>query len=79
LTAYAKELELNTGLFTECLDSETTKSLLQNDLKDAVSLGVRGTPTFIVNNKKIEGALNKDQWDKIILGEIGTTKLETGN
>jgi len=70
LSTYAKELGLNEKIFTACLDGKKFVNQVQQDLRDGLELGVRGTPTYFVNNKKIEGVMTKEQWDNIILKEM---------
>jgi len=33
---------------------------------DAAQLGLKGTPTYIVNGYKIEGTLTNELWDSVI-------------
>jgi protein-disulfide isomerase len=70
LNNYATKLGLNQNRFSTCLNSSETITSIEQDLSDAVSIGVRGTPTFIVNGEKIEGAQTLEEWDKIILGKL---------
>lgn len=43
---------------------------INQDILDAAEIGVRGTPTYFVNKTKIEGVVNKDFFERIILEEI---------
>ncbi len=70
LISYAQSLNLNTTAFTACLDTKKYATQVETDFNDGVSLGVRGTPTFFVNDKKIEGAATKQIWDTVILEEL---------
>lgn len=67
---FANDLSLNKNKFESCYDSQKYYDQIQEDLKDGIDLGVRGTPTFIVNDKMIPGVLSKKQWNKLILDEI---------
>lgn len=49
-----------------CVNTEKYKAQLMEDMSDALDLGVRGTPTFFVNGKKLEGAITKAVWQEII-------------
>jgi protein-disulfide isomerase len=53
---YAEELGLDIESFTQCIDDRKYKSKVDNDLKEGLKLGVRGTPAFIINGKLISGA-----------------------
>ncbi|MGH7426952.1 MAG: DsbA family protein [Gemmatimonadales bacterium] len=55
----AGELGIDTTAFLRCLESGPTRSVVEGDLKLARRLGIRSTPTFFVNGKRLEGA----NWD----------------
>lgn len=48
LNQYATELKLKKGQFSQCLDSHKYFADIEKDLKDAGSLGIRGTPAFVL-------------------------------
>ncbi|NPA22204.1 MAG: thioredoxin domain-containing protein [Candidatus Micrarchaeota archaeon] len=50
--AYAYQFHINMTEFQECLEKE---NVYDKWMQDAKALGVRGTPTFIINGRKIEG------------------------
>lgn len=54
VTEWAKELHLNMDLFGRCTRSHIKKSAILADYDEGVKRGVRGTPTFFVNQKKVE-------------------------
>jgi len=56
--------------FKNCYENQKYIKRVEKDLADGVSLGVRGTPTFIINGKVIQGVLKKEKWKEIILKEI---------
>ena len=71
---YAKELGLNVEEFDKVLlDSETVKPI-QRDYEHAVKIGVKGTPTFAVNDKVIEGLDSSSSVDEL----VSTFKREAG-
>lgn len=53
LKRYAAELGLDTQTFSQCLDSEKHKEAVDASTAEAVSLNLRGTPTFILNGEEI--------------------------
>lgn len=67
LLDYADKLNLDTKKFNNCLDSKKYQSNIDQDLLDAATLGIRGTPTYFINKTKVEGAATKEFFDKIIL------------
>ena len=66
LYQFAAELNLNTSFFRSCLDSGTYKDEVEKDYQDGLQAGVRGTPTFFINGSKIQGAIPKDIFEKLI-------------
>jgi protein-disulfide isomerase len=56
LDAYATQLGLDIEKFKSDLDQHTFKAQVDADLAQARSLGVRGTPNFFINGKKLTGA-----------------------
>lgn len=49
LKGYAKELALNTTKFDTCYSAQGTKDEIMEDKKIGTDLGVKGTPTLIIN------------------------------
>jgi protein-disulfide isomerase len=56
LKKFAKELGLDTSAFNECLDSGKYTQLVQDESSMASSIGVRSTPTFLINGQAVVGA-----------------------
>jgi protein-disulfide isomerase len=50
-TEYAQELELNPDRFEFDLESDEVKTKVNNEADEAATLGLRGTPTFLVNGE----------------------------
>jgi len=48
LNAFATELKLEQGQFSQCLDDHKYFADIEKDLKDAGTLGIRGTPAFVI-------------------------------
>ncbi|MBI5728265.1 MAG: thioredoxin domain-containing protein [Candidatus Magasanikbacteria bacterium] len=63
----AQTTSLNLETFTACLDSKKYQNQIDEDLADAAKVGVRGTPTYVVNQTVVEGATERAKWDTIIL------------
>ncbi len=60
LKRYAAELSLDTAAFNRCLDSGLKAEIVRRDMQDGSRLGVRGTPVFFVNGRRIDGAQSLD-------------------
>jgi len=53
---YAKQLDLNSNQFDQCLDSGKMADEVKKDLQDGSAYGVNGTPAFFINGELISGA-----------------------
>jgi len=62
LIGYARRLGLDAPAFTECLDSSRFRDAVLADQREGREAGVRATPTFFINQRKIEGALPLDEF-----------------
>ncbi len=47
--AFGKELNLDTKKLLACFDNEETRAMVEADMKEAQSLGITGTPQFVIN------------------------------
>ncbi|MCS7245961.1 MAG: DsbA family protein [candidate division WOR-3 bacterium] len=62
----ASELNLDTIKFRECFDSQKYKDVILNETNEALKREVKATPTFFINNQKVEGNLPYDEFVKYI-------------
>ena len=62
LTSYAKQVGLDTSAFEKCLASPEAAGRVAEDVKEGIKAGVRSTPTFFINNRKIEGNMPFESW-----------------
>ncbi len=70
LLLFADQLELNMEIFALCMSTGKYKQNIAQDVQDGIRIGIRGTPTFVLEDRKIEGALDKTMWDQIILNVL---------
>ena len=80
LRRYAAELGLNMDRFNQCLSSQVTLARVQRDLDDAHALGVRGTPTFFVNQQAVEQPPTVEELAQLVdqaLGPLRTATVRT--
>lgn len=68
---YADRLALDVARFRQCSLDPNTLGVVNSQLGQGVALGVNGTPTFFVNNKRIVGALPASVFLEIIDAELG--------
>ena len=66
LPEFAEDLGFDTQTFNECLDSGKYTSLIQEDTSTSGALGVKSTPTFLVNGQAIVGAQPFEAFQQII-------------
>ena len=56
LVRYAVEVGLPREAFTRCLDERRFVSAVEADVAQARDLGIRSTPTFLINGRPLVGA-----------------------
>ena len=66
LKKFAEDLELDTNAFNKCFDSGKYTQLIQGDSNTASSIGVRSTPTFLINGQPLIGAQPFEAFQRII-------------
>lgn len=74
LKNFAASLNLDTATFNACLDSGKYTELVQTESNAARVLGVRSTPTFLVNGQPLIGAQPFDVFQPLIEGQLGSTE-----
>ncbi|MCL5996997.1 MAG: DsbA family protein [Chloroflexi bacterium] len=66
LISLAKEVKLDSQTFTTCLNDDKTLDRVQADTAEGNKLGVRGTPSFLINGKLLVGAQPYDAFKSAI-------------
>lgn len=76
---FSQKIGLNLRSFNTCLTSDKYNSTIEKDYQDAIELGITGTPTFFINDKKIVGAASYEELKEAIDSElVGKLYKETG-
>lgn len=70
LYTIAQSSGLNLTTFNTCFTSKKYTDVINEDLEDALAVGVRGTPTFIIGTEVIEGVPTKEEWSILILKHL---------
>lgn len=65
LKLYAEQIGIDEIKFADCLSSDQSNGLVLKDLVDGQALGIRGTPTWFIDNQKIEGIIPASAFGKI--------------
>lgn len=63
---YAAQLSLNVETFKQDMADSNTLAIINADVAAAQGFGATGTPTFVLNGKKIESPNNADGFFKLI-------------
>jgi protein-disulfide isomerase len=66
LKQFAVQLKLDTSTFNTCFDGGKYTALVQQQLQEGQSRGVRATPTFFINGQMYEGVLPYNQLVSLI-------------
>jgi protein-disulfide isomerase len=70
LVKLAEATELDTSAFRECLDSGKYTAQISQESLAVQSLGVNGTPAFLVNGIFISGAQPFEVFQQVIEGQL---------
>ncbi len=63
---YARQIGLDEIRFSACMASRSPLAHINQDLSDAVSLEVQGTPTWFVNGQKVPGVVPAQGWEEML-------------
>jgi protein-disulfide isomerase len=74
LKSMAAALKLDVTAFNQCLDSSKYAAQVAQETDAGQSIGVRATPTFLVNGRTIQGALPLAQFEEVIEEARGSAK-----
>ncbi len=66
LRQFAVRVGLKEKSFMQCVQDNGRKARVDQDLAEALKLGVRGTPTWFINGKKVEGVLPLHVWEEVL-------------
>ena len=66
LKSFALALGLDPAAFADCLDSGKYAARVQQDTASAQSLGVRSTPTFLINGRPLVGLQSIETFQQYI-------------
>lgn len=66
LIAKATGLGIPAAEFTACLDDPSTRARVVSDANAGGKLGVKSTPTMVLNGRTVEGALERSRYEYVI-------------
>lgn len=70
LRAAALQIGLDMDKFDACVSSKKYQQNIEQDMRDAIDMSVRGTPTYIINGQVVEGIVRLEIWNNLILGQL---------
>ena len=74
LSEFAKQLGLDVARFDEELDKNIYAAQVEAETNEGKSAGVTGTPSFVINGKKVVGALPFESFQKEIDAALAAAK-----
>lgn len=66
----AGEMGLDMEAFKKCIDDRTHSSEIDQDMEEASSFGITGTPGFVINGRLLTGAQPVENFESIINEEL---------
>lgn len=70
IMTWAKEAGLDMAKFTQDLENPAYKKMINREVDEGTNAGVSGTPTFYINGKKYNGAIEPDKLKPILAAEM---------
>ena len=70
LKEHARKLNLDGDAFDKCLDSGAQADQVKATLSEGTTLGIEGTPSFLINGRFFGGSMSYDELHKIIEEEL---------
>ena len=72
LLSYAGDIGLDQTRFVACYASDASEARVRAANALADRMGVRATPTFFINGRRLEGALPADEFRTLLLEVLGS-------
>lgn len=76
--ALARDLELQTGEFSACVNTGRYREEVIKDLQDGLGLGIASTPTFFINGRPLVGARSLADFTMLIDPMLAKTEEHSG-
>jgi protein-disulfide isomerase len=70
----ASEVGLDLRAFDDCISAERSTDAVMADIQEARRLGIRGTPTFIINGAVLPGGGTPEELKRVIDRELTATR-----
>ena len=66
--------EIDKAKFSDCFDNKKTQAGVKADQAEGGSVGVTGTPSFVINGRLLVGAQPFEQFKAVIDDEMASAK-----
>lgn len=66
LLDFAEDVGLERAPFARCVDEHRFAAAVETDLSQARAIGVRATPSFLVNGRPVAGNLSVEEFRRLI-------------
>ncbi len=70
VTTMVQALGINMMQFDGCMTSQKYAAIIDRDIQDGLDLKIRGTPTYFLNGKRIEGVQSEAIWKTLVIEAI---------
>jgi protein-disulfide isomerase len=74
LKAFAGEIDLDTDAFDACMESGEYAEVVLGETARAQTIGVRGTPSFLINGEPLVGAQPYANFERVIEAELAAAE-----
>ena len=71
---FAANDKIDKAKFDKCYDGKETADKVKNDKNEATSLGLTGTPSFVINGRMVKGAQPAANFKAVIDDELASAK-----
>ncbi len=72
--AFVEAEKLDKAKFDDCFDNKKTQAAVKAEMAEGQSLGVTGTPSFVINGRLLVGAQPFEQFKAVIDDELASAK-----
>lgn len=72
--SFAEPEKIDKAKFDECFDAKKTQAGVKSDMAEGQSIGVTGTPSFVINGRLLVGAQPFEQFKAVIDDELASAK-----
>lgn len=71
---YLADQNIDKAKFDDCYDNKKTQAHVKAEMAEGASLGVTGTPSFVINGRLLVGAQPYEQFKAVIDDELASNK-----